>query len=98
MSVLGFAVVDVRTHILQALTASTTNLNLQLRNGHRPRLVKVRGQLDVLAWTRGDMQRSIGRVILDIAINWAWVAGLLLLTGFATGYISEFTQIVIITW
>ncbi len=35
MSFLGFAVVDVRTHILRALTASTTNLNLQLRTGHR---------------------------------------------------------------
>jgi len=36
LSFLGFAVVDVRTHILRALTASTTNLNLQLRMGHRP--------------------------------------------------------------
>ena len=47
---------------------------------------------------QAHLQSSIGRVILDIAINWVWVAGLLLLTGFATGYIREFTQIVIVTW
>lgn len=44
------------------------------------------------------LQSSIGRVLLDIGLNWLWVAGLLFLTGFATGYIREFTQNVIVTW
>jgi len=38
LSFLGFAVVEVRTHILLGLTASTTNFNLQLPAGHRPKL------------------------------------------------------------
>jgi hypothetical protein len=35
LSFLGFAVVEIKTHILQGLTASTANFNLQLRAGHR---------------------------------------------------------------
>jgi hypothetical protein len=35
LSFLGFTVVEVRTHILSGLTASTANFNLQLRVGHR---------------------------------------------------------------
>ena len=41
---------------------------------------------------------SLGRVLLDIAINWLWIAALLLLTGFATGYIREFSQQALVTW
>lgn len=44
------------------------------------------------------LQSSIGRVVLDIAVNWLWVAGLLLLTGFATGYVKQFNQPALITW
>ena len=44
------------------------------------------------------LEASIGRVMLDIGLNWVWIAALLLLTGFATGYIREFSQGVILTW
>jgi hypothetical protein len=45
LSFLGFAVVEVRTYILQGLTASTTNFNLQLRAGHR----KARAAINALS-------------------------------------------------
>ena len=35
---------------------------------------------------------------MDVLINWVWIAGLLLLTGFATGYIREFSEDVLRTW
>lgn len=41
---------------------------------------------------------SAGRAALDIAINWIWISGLLLLTGFATGYIREFSEEVVVAW
>ena len=47
---------------------------------------------------QAHLQSSLGRVVLDIGINWLWVGGLLLVTGFATGYIREFTQNVVLTW
>ena len=47
---------------------------------------------------QAHLRSSLGRVVLDIALNWLWVAGLLLVTGFATGYIREFTQNVVVTW
>ena len=47
---------------------------------------------------QAHLQSSVGRVIVDIAVNWLWVAGLLLVTGFATGYIREFTQAALVTW
>jgi putative colanic acid biosynthesis UDP-glucose lipid carrier transferase len=37
-------------------------------------------------------------VVRDIAVNWIWIAGLLLVTGFATGYVSEFSARVLNTW
>jgi len=47
---------------------------------------------------QAHLESSIGRVLLDISLNWAWTAVLLLLTGFATGYIREFSQDALITW
>ena len=47
---------------------------------------------------QAHLESSIGRVLIDIAINWVWTAALLLLTGFATGYIREFSQEVLVTW
>lgn len=41
---------------------------------------------------------SMGRAAVDIITNWVWIAGLLLLTGFATGYIREFSEDVLRTW
>ena len=47
---------------------------------------------------QAHLESSIGRVLLDIGINWIWTAALLLLTGFATGYIREFSQQALLTW
>ena len=47
---------------------------------------------------QAHLQSSVGRVMVDIAVNWTWVAALLLVTGFATGYIREFSQSVLVTW
>jgi len=47
---------------------------------------------------QAHLESSIGRVLLDISINWIWIAALLLLTGFATGYIREFSQEALLTW
>jgi putative colanic acid biosysnthesis UDP-glucose lipid carrier transferase len=44
------------------------------------------------------LSSSVTRMALDIALNWMWVAALLLLTGFATGYVREFTFDVVRTW
>jgi putative colanic acid biosynthesis UDP-glucose lipid carrier transferase len=44
------------------------------------------------------LESDIGRVVIDITLNWLWVAGLLLLTGFATGYITQFNQQALVTW
>ena len=37
-------------------------------------------------------------MVFDITLNWAWIAGLLLATGFATGYIREFSRSAITAW
>ena len=44
------------------------------------------------------LESTLGRVALDICLNWVWTAALLLLTGFATGYIREFSEDSLITW
>jgi putative colanic acid biosynthesis UDP-glucose lipid carrier transferase len=44
------------------------------------------------------LQSSATTVVIDIVLNWAGIAGLLLFTGFATGYIKEFSKDALITW
>ena len=44
------------------------------------------------------LESTLGRVALDISFNWVWTATLLLLTGFATGYIREFSEDSLVTW
>jgi putative colanic acid biosysnthesis UDP-glucose lipid carrier transferase len=44
------------------------------------------------------LQSTLGRVMLDIAFNWAWIAGLMFAMGIATGYIREFTRDMLLTW
>lgn len=44
------------------------------------------------------LQSSVTSEALDIAVNWFWIASLLLLTGLASGYISEFSKPVFYTW
>ena len=38
------------------------------------------------------------KVALDITVNWVWIAGLLFGTGFATGYIREFSMPSLLAW
>ena len=47
---------------------------------------------------QAHLQSSVGRVVLDIALNWIWVVGLLLIAGFATGYAREFTRDALAVW
>lgn len=47
---------------------------------------------------QGHLQSALDRVILDIVANWIWVGGLLLVTGFATGYIRQFTESALVLW
>jgi putative colanic acid biosynthesis UDP-glucose lipid carrier transferase len=47
---------------------------------------------------QAHLESPLGRVVLDISINWIWIAALLVLTGFATGYIREFSQSALVTW
>jgi putative colanic acid biosysnthesis UDP-glucose lipid carrier transferase len=44
------------------------------------------------------LQSTLGRVVLDITFNWAWIAGLMFAMGVATGYIREFTRDLLLTW
>lgn len=48
--------------------------------------------------SQARLQSSLGRVVLDIAITWLWVAGLMLAIGIASGYIREFNRPLLITW
>lgn len=43
------------------------------------------------------LQRPLIRMAADIAFGWAWIAGLLLLTGFATRYIREVSDAAVVT-
>ncbi len=47
---------------------------------------------------QAHLESNIGRVLLDIGVNWLWTGGLLLLTGFATGYVREFSQQSLVAW
>ena len=44
------------------------------------------------------LNATIWRLILDIAINWLWIAGLLLFLGFASRYLKLFSSELVITW
>jgi len=44
------------------------------------------------------LQSSISTLIIDIAVNWVGIAGLLLVTGVSTGYIRDFSKQALITW
>jgi len=47
---------------------------------------------------QSHLQSSVGRTVLDIALNWLWVAGLMFAMGVATGYVREFTREMLVTW
>ena len=44
------------------------------------------------------LQSSMTAMVVDIALNWTGIAGLLLFTGLVTGYINEFSKAAMITW
>lgn len=44
------------------------------------------------------LRLSVGRLVFTVLFHWAWIAGLLLLTGFATDYIYRFSASVIGIW
>ncbi len=44
------------------------------------------------------LQLSTSSLVFDISLSWIWVGGLLLVTGFATGYIWQFSMPAITAW
>ncbi|OYU41669.1 MAG: undecaprenyl-phosphate glucose phosphotransferase, partial [Burkholderiales bacterium PBB4] len=44
------------------------------------------------------LQASVLAMAIDIALNWAWVAALLLIAGLATGYSREFDHDGLLVW
>ena len=44
------------------------------------------------------LQASVLAMVIDIALNWAWVAALLLVAGIATGYVREFSRDALVCW
>ena len=44
------------------------------------------------------LQHSAFAMVADVATNWAWLSGLLLLMGFATGFMRGFSNQVLTTW
>jgi putative colanic acid biosysnthesis UDP-glucose lipid carrier transferase len=48
--------------------------------------------------SQARLHASSGSVAFDIALNWAWVAGLLFITGYATGYIRYFSTDILQAW
>ncbi len=47
---------------------------------------------------KSRLHASVSAVMLDIVVSWVWLAGLLLLTGWATRYIREFSADAIVLW
>ncbi|MGH8820307.1 MAG: undecaprenyl-phosphate glucose phosphotransferase, partial [Rhodoferax sp.] len=45
-----------------------------------------------------QLRLPIGRVLFNIVFQWLWVAGVLLLTGYATQYLFDFSRAVVGTW
>ena len=45
-----------------------------------------------------QLRTPFWRVLFNIALQWAWIAGLLLLTGYATGYVYELSGAVVGHW
>lgn len=44
------------------------------------------------------LQSSPRQLVSDIVLNWIWIAGLLALTGFATGYVRNFSEKTLLVW
>jgi len=44
------------------------------------------------------LRLPIRRLLFNVAFQWVWIAGLLLLTGFATGYFYDFSMRVVGNW
>ena len=44
------------------------------------------------------LQSPVLTVLVDVVINWVWIAALLVATGWVTGYVQEFSSRVIVAW
>lgn len=44
------------------------------------------------------LQMPPGAAAFDVALNWLWVVGLLLATGFVTGFVHDFDSDVLVAW
>ena len=44
------------------------------------------------------LQTSLTELVMDIALNWMFIAGLLILTGWGTGYLREFSIEIVFAW
>jgi len=47
---------------------------------------------------RARLQSSVVSLVINIAVNWAGIAGLLLATGFASGYVHEYSRQALGAW
>jgi putative colanic acid biosynthesis UDP-glucose lipid carrier transferase len=45
-----------------------------------------------------QLRVSVWRMLFNISFNWAWIAGLILLTGWTTGYVRAFSPTVLGHW
>lgn len=45
-----------------------------------------------------SLRTSVPVVALNLTLNWIWIAALLFATGYATGYIREFSKDVLLAW
>ena len=44
------------------------------------------------------LQAPVSTVLAGVLLNWAWIAGMLMATGWSTGYIREFSVQVVVAW
>ena len=44
------------------------------------------------------LRLSVGRMVFNILFHWFWIAGLLIIVGFATDYIFKFSTALIVNW
>jgi putative colanic acid biosysnthesis UDP-glucose lipid carrier transferase len=48
--------------------------------------------------SRARLQSSRSGLVIDVALNWLWIASLLFITGWATGYMREFSSKALWAW
>jgi putative colanic acid biosysnthesis UDP-glucose lipid carrier transferase len=82
-----------------ALVASLWALTYYYEGGLYPAYILLSALTFALTFPgESRLQCGTGTLIINIGINWVWIAGLLGATGYATGYIREFSQDALIAW